>query len=294
VDNIATFMFHHGLVTHAAAGAGRIALPNGVVSGRGDGLVAVVDKLSNAISGNLPCIVQQPTVENVWALLTDVMAPLGSRFDNTISEVAVVAVIEGILMNKTPVVTVRVEEEQSQKRRRDMYLKYENAIVLLEFKRIRPAGSQFVPTYPSVDKPPSRWPTERDTQQKEAALMWTATEPTKLVNRASKTSRKAPWEATVPELQEKAATHSPRLHSHPLDVEHRTTQRFHRVIKRCFRRIHQVITDAGVRDIPIMLVDLFTTLSQLRRLAAGRVVVATFVCWLTCAPQHDRKRPQKQ
>ena len=174
LDRIASFMFHHGLVTLAPGGT--IKRPNEVVANPVDGLLVEVKKLAKSIDVHLPTVVKQPTEDNVWKLLTEVMAPLTSTFNTTVSEVALVAVIEGMLITMPGGgVTVHCEIPMPDGTRPDLYLKFDKNIVVLEFKRIRPENKNlsYIPNYMTVPSV-SEWPKEHPTRDDDANLMGAA------------------------------------------------------------------------------------------------------------------------
>jgi hypothetical protein len=143
LHRLATFMFHHGLVT--LAGPGMIGTPNRIINDPLVGLLTSIEPMLSAWSINVSDLIDNPTPQKVWNMVSAVTTGLDTKYDRNFTEAGLQALIEYALRQLQDRFDFVVACEQTKKKRRlDVMLvsnKSKN-VLILELKRLRPASSR--------------------------------------------------------------------------------------------------------------------------------------------------------
>uniref|UniRef100_A0A7S0QEY4 Uncharacterized protein n=1 Tax=Cryptomonas curvata TaxID=233186 RepID=A0A7S0QEY4_9CRYP len=144
-DLVISFMRWHGLLTRSSAGQGMHKIPNEVVGACG-GLLASVEQAMSQLHFNVRSVINAPSGQKVLDMHKAVFETMTTRFDNSISETAIVGFAEVRLRVQGHYEGFRVFCEGSVTgwKRFDLMLvdPASESILLLEYKRLRPGSDQ--------------------------------------------------------------------------------------------------------------------------------------------------------
>jgi hypothetical protein len=146
-DLVVSFMRWHGLLTRtrSSAGQGMHKIPNEVVGACG-GLLASVEQAMSQLQFNVRSVIIAPSGQKVLDMHKEVFATMTARFDDRISETAMVGFAEVRLRAQGHYEDFRVFCEGSVTgwKRFDLMLvdPASESILLLEYKRLRPGSDQ--------------------------------------------------------------------------------------------------------------------------------------------------------
>jgi hypothetical protein len=153
-----SFMVWHGLLTRTETGG--FIIPNRIMGDATQlqGLIAEIYYGAERANFDALAVVQNPTEEGLWKLLTASLSCVNSTFDNTISELAIQGLVEQFIRNRCASVVVKVERSLPSNKRFDMELTAGTGEkLLIEYKRLRPGGGRNEPdlTLKHIDVPTS-------------------------------------------------------------------------------------------------------------------------------------------
>ncbi len=153
-DLLVSFMSWHGLLTPSLDGLYRI--PNQVVGNAGGLLCSVVEAMNHWSNMVLPVIVE-PSAAKVWSMNNEIFSSMSTRFDNSISEAALVGFAEVSLQirGKRERFEVICEGTTPTRKRCDLILidRVSGSILIVEYKRLRPGGGGHAPDLALSGKP---------------------------------------------------------------------------------------------------------------------------------------------
>ena len=153
-DLLVSFMTWHGLLTRSHGGVYRI--PNQVVGDAGGILHSVVEAMDQWTHKVLPVIVE-PSAAQVWSMNGNIFSTMGTRFDNSISEAALVGFAEVSLQiqGKRESFEVICEGRTLGRKRCDLILidRVSLSILIVEYKRLRPGGGGYAQDLALSGKP---------------------------------------------------------------------------------------------------------------------------------------------
>lgn len=137
VNRLALFFFHHGLVTLKAPG--EIVIPNCLVENvkKFQVLQPFLGKWNIDVVG----LVSSPTEETLWNLLNKALSFRGAQFRHEFSEGAIVGCIAAVVLDFKwrHGCDVQIAVETKSPRSHDLYLKYDQHMLLLKIMRLRSA-----------------------------------------------------------------------------------------------------------------------------------------------------------
>jgi hypothetical protein len=143
-DLLVSFMAWHGLLTRIPDGLYRI--PNQVVGDAGGLLHSVVEAFGQW-THNVRSVIGEPSAAKVWKMNSDVFLKMNTRFDNTISEQAMVGFAEVSLQIQAKRENFEVICEGSTlgSKRCDLIRidPVSRSILIVEYKRLRPGGGGY-------------------------------------------------------------------------------------------------------------------------------------------------------
>jgi hypothetical protein len=144
---VVSFMRWHGLLTRTRSSEGQVMhkIPNEVVGACG-GLLASVEQAMSQLRFNVRSVINAPSGQKVLDMHKALFETMTTRFDNTISETAIVGFAEVRLRVQGHYEGFRVFCEGSVTgwKRFDLMLvdPASESILLLEYKRLRPGSDQ--------------------------------------------------------------------------------------------------------------------------------------------------------
>ncbi len=145
-DLVISFMRWFGLLTTSSTGQGMYNIPNEVVGSSGGFLTSLQNAMTE-LNFNVRSVIVEPSAENVWRMYNSILAEMTTRFDNTISEGAIVGFVEMRLraQGRYENFSVICEGKTKNRQRYDLLLvdPSTNSRLLLEYKRLRPGNDPF-------------------------------------------------------------------------------------------------------------------------------------------------------
>ena len=140
-DFVVCFMRWHGLLTISRSGPGMFQIPNEVV-GTAGGFFARVEEAMAQMQFDVRSVINEPSEDKVWDMNNLILSEMTTKFDNTISEAAIVGFVEARLRAQSKYEGFRVACEGSLTgwNRFDLLLidKASKSLLLLEYKRLCP------------------------------------------------------------------------------------------------------------------------------------------------------------
>ena len=137
-------MCWQGLLTRIPDG--RFRIPNKVVGDTCGLLHSVVEALRQW-NHNVRSVINEPTEVKVWTMNWDIFSNMNTRFDNTISEGALVgfAEVKFRIQGRCENFEVICKGKTLGWKRCDLILidKVSRSVLILEYKRLRPGGSEY-------------------------------------------------------------------------------------------------------------------------------------------------------
>jgi hypothetical protein len=150
IDLPVSFMVWHGLLTRGdpnGAAKDGFVIPNAVVGNptEDNGLMSTIFKGADAVKMDLLEMVRNPTEERLWNFFTAALKQLDTPLDNTVSEVALQAMLE-LFIRHCGGVGVVAEGAAGPGQRFDLLLTahvdQKVVALLVEFKRLRPGNGK--------------------------------------------------------------------------------------------------------------------------------------------------------
>jgi hypothetical protein len=143
-DLVVSFMSWHGLLTRSPGG--RYKIPNQVVGDAGRILHSVVEAMDQ-LKHNVRSLIVEPSEAKVWSIHSEIFSAMNTRFDNCISEGALVGFAEVRLQNqgKRENFDVICEARTLGCKRCDLLLvdQVSHSILIVEYKCLRPGGDGY-------------------------------------------------------------------------------------------------------------------------------------------------------
>jgi hypothetical protein len=143
---VVSFMRWFGLLTISSTGQGMYKIPNEVVGNAG-GFLTSLENAMTELNFNVRSVIIDPSAEKVWEMHNSILAEMTTRFDNTISEGAIVGFMEIRLRAQGRYENFEVicEGNTTHRQRYDLMLvdTSTNSRLLIDYKRLRPGNNAF-------------------------------------------------------------------------------------------------------------------------------------------------------